>query len=133
MRMHTVLIAAVLILLIPGAAGQQGQRSVLLPASEMKAVSNRYSRDRSEKYDGAWQPAHADLYGLEASLPQISNLAIAGWGSRIHIEHPERYFRQYLGVRVLGRDRIFVSAFCDRNPTADWRKHLFIVVDGATC
>jgi hypothetical protein len=74
-----------------------------------------------------------DLDGLETNLSQISNLEIYGWGSKIHIEHPDQYFRQYAAVLVVGKREIFVNAFCDAEPASDWRNHLVIVYDGDIC
>jgi hypothetical protein len=133
MRTRKTIIALILLSLLQCAPGQQEQRSVLLPAHEVKAVASRYSRERSEKFDGSWQPAKADLDDLEANLSQISNLKIYGWDSKIHIDHPGQYFRQYVAVRVAGQKRIFVSAFCDEKPPSDWHDRLYVVIDGATC
>ncbi len=122
-----------LLLLIPTVPGQEEQHSVLLPPNQIKAVSNWYSKDRSETYEGSWQPTKADLDSLEKSLPQISGLKIHRWDSRIHIERPEKYFRQYVAVKVVGQNRIFVNAFCDEKPPPNWREHLFVVMDGDIC
>jgi len=129
------MIVILLLFLIPSAPGQQGQRFVLLPAHEAKAVSDRYSRERSERINGSWQPTKADLDGLEKSLPQISKLEIFGWDSRVHIDRPEQYFRQYVAVLVSGKRKIFVNAFCGINgqPFTDWRDRLVIVSDGDIC
>jgi hypothetical protein len=133
MTAQKLMIAFLLLLLIHSAPGQQEKRSVLLPAHEAKAVSDRYSREWPEAFDGSWNPSKTDLEGLESSLSQISNLPILGYGSRIHIDHPDQYFRQYIAVTVAGKQRIFVSAFCDDKPPSDWREHLYVVIDGATC
>lgn len=133
MRAWKAMIAFLSLCLISNAQGQQERRSVLLPASELKAVSDRYSKDRLEKYDGSWNPTKADIDGLESSLSQISALKIHGWDSKIHIEHPERHFRQYVAVKVSGQNRIFVNAFCFDSPPSDWRRHLVVVYDGDIC
>jgi len=133
MQTRTLTVALLLITLIPNMPGQQQLRSVLLPAHEAKSVSNRYSRERSEKIKGSWHPTKADLDGLEANLSQISDLEIFGWGSKIHIDHPDQYFRQYVAVLVDGKRKVFVNAFCDEEPPSNWHDHLFLVADGATC
>ena len=51
----------------------------------------------------------------------------------IHIDHPERYFRQYVAISRAGKRVLYINAFCDENPPAYWRKRLVIVADGATC
>jgi hypothetical protein len=128
-----LLLAALLLLLIHSAPGQNEQRSVLLPSSEARAVSSRYARERAEKFDGSWNPAKADLDGLESNLSQISDMTIYGWDSKIRIDHPTQYFRQYVAVRIAGQKRIFVNAFCDEKPPFYWRDRLYVVIDGATC
>jgi hypothetical protein len=133
MLTRKLLLAPLLLFLIQGAPGQQEQRSVLLPAHEAKAVSNWYSKDRSESFDGSWTPNKADIDGLESNLSQISNMKIFGWESRIRIDHPDQYYRQYVAVSVAGQKRIFVNAFCDEKPPIDWRDRLVVVIDGATC
>ena len=132
MRRRKLTIPLLLFFLVVAAPGQQEQRSVLLPAHEVKAVSNRYALERSERYDGTWQPSKADLDGLDASLSQISEMKIFGWDSRIHIERPEQYFRQYVAVKVSGQSRIFINAFrWPDPPPQNWHDHLYVVYDGA--
>jgi hypothetical protein len=133
MLVRKLKIAALLLFFIQSISGQQEQRSVLLPEHEAKAVSDWYSRDWPELFNGSWMPSKSDLDGLESNLSQISQLPILGWGTRIHIDHPDQYFRQYIAVKVAGKERIFVSAFCDEKPPFDWREHLFVVIDGANC
>jgi hypothetical protein len=133
MLVRKLKIAILLLFLIQSTPGQKEFRSVLLPEHEAKVVADRYSRDWAAAFDGSWKPSKSDLDGLESSLSQISQLPILGWGSRIHIDHPEQYFRQYIAVTVAGKQRIFVSAFCNEKPPSDWRKHLFVVIDGANC
>jgi hypothetical protein len=115
--------------LIPIAPGQK-ERSVLLPAHQVKVVSERYSTERSEKYEGAWEPDKTDLDGLEKSLPQVSKMKISGWPSSIHIAHPEQYFRQYVAVIVTGKKMIFVNAFSEVQDFPRWRDRLVLVADG---
>jgi hypothetical protein len=75
-------------------------------------------------------PSQADLDGLEASLPIISKMKILGWGSNIHIDHPEQYYRQYVAILVSGKRMIFVNAFRDAQEYPDWHDRLVIVIDG---
>jgi hypothetical protein len=65
---------------------------------------------------------------------QISRLKIKGWESTaIRIEHPDKYYRQYIGVTHGGKRRICINAFCVDPPPSDWRRRLYVVSDGATC
>jgi hypothetical protein len=127
------MIATLFLFFIQGIAGQHEKRSVLLPADQAKVVSGQYSRDRSEKINGSWSPTEANLDTLDANISQISNMKIYGWDSRIHIDHPEQYFRQYIAVLVDDKEKIFVNAFCDKEPPSNWHDRLFLVIDGATC
>lgn len=80
----------------------------------------------------SWAPSQADLENLEASLSQISELKIRGYeSSGFRIEHPDKYFRQYIGVRHRGKRRIYVNAFIDDPPPPYWRTRLYVVIDGA--
>ncbi len=60
-----------------------------------------------------WQPTSADIESAEASLPQISALKAENWGSRnIRIDHPEQYFRQYIGVIRNGKTDLCQCFLC---------------------
>ncbi len=127
---RSVSVFLILTLFISNAPSQQEKRSVLLPSREVKAVSDRYSSVRLEKYGGSWEPTKADLDGLDKSLSQVSKMKIFGWPARIHIEHPEQYFRQYVAVLVAGNKMIFVNAFSDVQEFPHWRDRLVFVIDG---
>ena len=133
MQTQKLIFAALLFLLSTTGIGQQEQRSVLLPAHEAKAVSDLYSQERAEKIKGSWNPTKADLDGLEANLSEISEMKIYGWDSKIHIDHPAQYYRQYIAVLVAGKRMIFINAFCDAQGLPDWHDRMVIVSDGATC
>jgi len=79
-------------------------------------------------------PTKADIDGLEANLQQITELSRKGKYSWMLIEHPERYFRQYVGVLQGGEKRIYVNAFCGFNngtlAPKDWRNRLIHISDG---
>ena len=83
-----------------------------------------------------WQPTSADIESAEASLPQISDLKAENWGNRNNrIDHPEQYFRQYMGVIRSGQRQIYVNAFCARMLSVfpDWQRGLVQAEDGGTC
>lgn len=82
---------------------------------------------------GSWEPSKAEIDGLEAGLSVVSKMKVKGWPSNIHIERPERYFRQYIGVSHQRQRRIYINAFCVNPPPSDWLIHLYAVIDGATC
>ena len=65
---------------------------------------------------------------------QVAELKIRGWeATNIRIDHPDKYFRQYVGVRHRGKRQIYINAFCDDRPPSDWRTRFYVVIDGATC
>ncbi len=82
---------------------------------------------------GTWTPTRTDINGAEETISQTTTLTADGWNSEVHIDHPERYFRQYVPVRHAGRKLLYLNAFCDEQPPHYWRKRLVIVSDGATC
>jgi hypothetical protein len=82
---------------------------------------------------GTWIATQADIVDAETRISQIAGLKAKNWRSDIHIDHPERYFRQYVPVRYANRALIYLNAFCVDPPPSYWRERLVIVDDGATC
>ena len=121
MRARNLLLILILVL-TAHSQPQQEQRYVLLPPSAARMIANQ----------GTWKPTQADIDGAEASIAQIASLKAQGWSAAIRIDHPEKYFRQYVPIIRAGKKSIYVNAFCDEPPT-DWRSQLVIVADGATC
>lgn len=78
---------------------------------------------------GTWSPSTADISKAERDIAQIATLP-ANY-ARVHIDHPDSYFRQYVPIRQAGRKLLYVNAFCEA-PTY-WRTQLVIVSDGGTC
>ena len=79
-----------------------------------------------------WEPAEADIGGLETNLPLVSHLKAENRlavGDQ-HIEHPERYFRQYFPVIRKGKRLVYVNAFRDESP--NWRQRIVVIMDGGT-
>jgi hypothetical protein len=76
---------------------------------------------------GSWQPIDADIDGLEARLQMVRSLKYSGR----RIDHPEQYFRQYVGVVQKRKKLIYVNAFCHEVPY--WRQSLVITLDGGAC
>jgi hypothetical protein len=109
----------------------QGQRYVVLSSNSESKFPPRLAWDQGSY--GSWKPSSEDIQSVEISLYRISEMNIAGWPPQVRIEHPERYFRQYVGVSNRGERRIYINAFCDDPPPSDWRKRLHVVIDGATC
>jgi hypothetical protein len=117
------MIALLLLSLIQSAPGQQEQRWVILPTTEAAHLGGKVNR----------QPTKEDIVGLEKDLPRISELAARGWKPVRRIDHPEQYFRQYLGVVVAGKKKIFINAFCNAPSSPDWHSRLLLTADGGSC
>jgi len=85
---------------------------------------------------GTWEPTKVDIDGLEANLHMISEMSKKGKSPWMRIEHPERQFRQYLGIMQSGQRLIYVNAFCGLNgdqPPQNWKNHLVTISDGGSC
>lgn len=115
------LIFIMLLMLVINAQAEQAIQFVVLPAHVAKGISRQ----------GTWKPTKADIEGVEANISQVSNLKAEGWSPAIHIDHPERYFRQYVPILRDKQKMVYVNAFCDA--PAYWRTQLVVVADGATC
>ena len=121
-----LIITGILLVQLTASRGQSDQRAVILPQGGAREIAR----------GGTWQPTKEDIAGLEASLEQVSHLKPENGpaSSSDHIEHPEGYFRQYVGVIRAGKRRIYVNAFCsDFPPPPDWQKRLVVILDGGTC
>lgn len=123
MRTRTLIIPLLLLFFSQGALGQQVQKWALLPASEAAYLGSGVS----------WQPTKEDILALEKDLPRISDLHARGWKPAQRIDHPDQYFRQYVGVVVAGKRKIFINAFCNALSSLDWHSHLLLTADGGSC
>jgi hypothetical protein len=120
------------------AAAQQSQRYAVLPQTEAKSlVGLRLLNSPPRKITGTWEPTQIDVDGLEANLRQVSVLSRQWKSAQWYVDHPERYFRQYLGVLSGGRKLIYVNALCGHlngsQPPSYWRDHYVRVSDGGNC
>jgi hypothetical protein len=121
MRIRNLL---VLFVFVAGAQAQQETHFVVLSSSAAKNIN---------AVQTTWSPTKVDIDDAEANISQVAILKAEGWSSMIQIDHPERYFRQYVPVRRAGKRVLYLNAFCDENTPAYWRKRLVIVTDGGTC
>ena len=110
-------------------AGLEVRRYVTLPAHSQASVPPVLLWDKGSY--ASWVPNQIEIQDLEANLSRISELKIRGYESTsLRIENPEKYFRQYVGVKHNGKRRIYINAFLDDSPPSDWRSHLYVVIDG---
>jgi hypothetical protein len=120
-----------LLLLVSTAASQEKQYSILLPQSAGKVGNLRLFSDDTRL--GTWAPSETEIDGLEANLLQISEMKPRGWSTSIQIQHPERYYRQYIGATTRRKKLIYVNAFCEDPLPQIWKSQLYVVMDGGTC
>ncbi len=126
---HSRLVAAVLLsIAFCGALSQENRRWVILPESEVKSLHTFCSRPAPSDVEGSWTPAAKDIEALESRLAKLSKPDPAG--KRISIEHPERFYRQYLGILIKGRKLIYLNAFSGPYLPKSWFSKMVIVCDG---
>lgn len=120
------IVIGILLIQLTASGGQADERAAVLPPGGAREIAK----------GGTWQPTKEEVAELEASLEQVSHLKAENWpaSSNVHIDHPERYFRQYIGVIRSGKKQIYVNAFCSEiGPPPDWQKRLVDILDGGTC
>jgi hypothetical protein len=120
-----------LLLLASTAVGQQEQRYIVLPLGAGNLGSIRLFSD--DTHLGTWAPNETEVNSLEANLSQVSEMKPKLWNISIRIDHPESYYRQYIGATVKRKRLIYVNAFCNDPPPQTWKSQLYIVSDGGTC
>jgi hypothetical protein len=114
---------------------QEDQRYVVLPQSEAKTIVRHKLLEESMEISGTWMPEQSDVDVLESQFTQVTELSRKNSAGR-QVQHPETYFRQYVGVMEGSRKLIYVNAFCwidNGNPPRDWRIQLIEIWDGGSC
>jgi hypothetical protein len=112
---------------------------VVLPLDHAADVAKQCSRGSPGPVEGTWLPSANEIRDLEARLPQALDDAL---GRRGRLADRSRGIgRQYAGLRIAGRNVIYVNGF----PLAefetdaryrpglsrdDWKKHAIMVCDG---
>lgn len=113
--------------------GQKRDRSVVLPESAAQQITQPCSRPGPPKFDGTWRPTKADIDAMESRLTRISRLRSKSGIIGARIEHPDRYYRQYVGIIVGKRKLIYINAICGDEPPSFWRERPVMVCDGGGC
>jgi hypothetical protein len=71
-----------------------------------------------------------DILNLESHLGEIARLKVRGSISGAQIAHPAESMRQYLGIVVDGKMRIYINAFPRGMASKDWREKFVTICDG---
>ena len=108
---------------------QEQKPFVVLRSADAKVFKNLCSRTGLPKFDSAWQPSEGDIRTMESRLSRISLLQEKQ--RNVKIEHPEQYFRQYVGIILGKRKLIYINAFCIA--VTSWRQRGVNVCDGGNC
>lgn len=130
MRNLSMITTTFLVILTLLASGINGKSFAVLPRSEAHRVSRLCSRYGVPKVDDGWEPAKADIEGLESRLSLISKLRTTGFLEGVRIARPASYYRQYIGIVVAEHKMIYVNAFSGDKPPSDWREKLADYCDG---
>ncbi|HEU4835212.1 MAG TPA: hypothetical protein VFS90_12375 [Pyrinomonadaceae bacterium] len=116
-----------LTLLCSIALAQTQQRWTLLPEGEAERVKQLCSRNGPPEFQGTWKPTESDIRTMESRLSRILRLHTR---SGLQVGHPDRYYRQYLGITIKNRKFIYINALCRDKPPDSWRETLSDVCDG---
>ncbi len=127
---NTILTSSLVLALTFGSQQAKASRSVVLPESAAKQMTELCSRPGAPKFDATWAPTEADIKIMESRLSHVSRLSSKSGIIGEQIEHPEKYYRQYVGIVVKDRRLIYINAFCDEQPPSDWAKRVIDVCDG---
>jgi hypothetical protein len=133
MRTRSFIGAGLLIVLLTNSQAQQEQRFVLLPPGESNSLAEEFPRKGPDRIDGSWQPKIAQIKALEANLSHVSDLTSNYEPNGETVEHPDRFFRQYVAVVRGGQLLIYINALCDVHNRPEWRNHLVPVFTGGNC
>ena len=105
-------------------------RWAILPETEADHAKELCSRPGPPKFQGTWKPTDSDIQTMESRLSRISRLRTQSGIVGVQIDHPENYYRQYLGITIDEHKFIFINAFCDDKPPDSWREMLVDICDG---
>jgi hypothetical protein len=134
MRIRCTILAGFLLLALAAASSPQtNNRSAVLPESVARELARYLSYPGFPHFDGTWMPAEADVRTMESRLSRITQLGRQGGNRDKRMEHPERFYRQYVGIMVGKHKFIYINAFCDDPPPSRWKQRLVEVSDGGAC
>lgn len=128
---HKLITFACLILVMPTFLPvQKKTRSVVLPESAAEQIKQLCSRPGPPSFEGTWMPTGDDVHTMEKRLNRISELRSRSGMLGERIEHPDRYYRQYIGIIINKRRVVFINAFCEDKPPSNWEEMVMDYCDG---
>ena len=131
MRTHRSILTTLLVVLVASiSVAQTKTRAVLLPETEADHAKQLCSRPGPPRFSATWKPTEKDILTMESRFSRISRLRTQSGIVGVRIKHPDRYYRQYLGIVIKNRKFIFINAFCDEKPPEFWRETLIDSCDG---
>jgi hypothetical protein len=128
--MRYVISIVTILLALSTSVAQTKTRWVLLPDTEANHAKQLCSRPGPPKFSGTWKPTEKDIQAMESRFTRITRLRTRSGILGVRIKHPDRYYRQYLGIVINKRKSIFVNAFCDDTPPEFWRDVIIDTCDG---
>jgi hypothetical protein len=108
----------------------QREKSTLLPATEAKTATHQCSRPSPQKFNDTWQPSESIIKDMESRFSQIKKLRVKKCcivGAKI--KNPDKYYMQYVGIIIDGKNLIYINAFSD-NDFKGWKEKAVITCDG---
>ncbi len=112
---------------------QTNKQSVVLPESVAKELVRYLSYPTFKHFDGTWMPVEADVQTMESRLSRITQLASQSGIKDKRMDHPEGFYRQYVGIMVGKHKFIYINAFCAESSLSYWKQKLVVVSDGGSC
>jgi|HubBroStandDraft_1064217.scaffolds.fasta_scaffold113570_3 hypothetical protein len=135
MRLRRSALASFVVLALSVGMAQKSGRSVVLSGTAISEVASRFPASGPSKITGSWVATEKEIDALEADYREIVALSRTKPSGQ-RIDHPERYFRQYVPIVQAGQRRIYVNAFCgieNHKPSPYWRDRLVTIMDGGSC
>jgi hypothetical protein len=111
-------------------AAAQRKKSVLLPPSEAKKLTQPCSRPHAPDFDDTWVPTADDIKLMESKLSRISRLRAKCCMEGAQVRDLGHFYMQYVGIVVSGKKVIYISAFADDRPPEYWKQNAVTVCDG---
>src|ERR1700686_4089450 len=95
--------SALILLTVSISVAQTKTRWTVLPETQADRARQLCSRPGPPKFQGTWKPTDSEIQTMGSRLSRISRLRTQSGIVGVRIEHPDRYYRQYLGIIIENR------------------------------